>query len=96
MSFFLTTGIQLWGIVNNAGICYIGNVEMMTEADMQKIMAVNYMGPVHVCKSFLPLLRRSHGRLVNVASNAGTYQASAIVSINFSIFRKNTVCAQVL
>ncbi|XP_048777810.2 estradiol 17-beta-dehydrogenase 2-like [Ostrea edulis] len=64
-------GIQLWGIVNNAGICYIGNVEMMTEADMQKIMAVNYMGPVHVCKSFLPLLRRSHGRLVNVASNAG-------------------------
>nr|XP_022321297.1 retinol dehydrogenase 7-like [Crassostrea virginica]XP_022321298.1 retinol dehydrogenase 7-like [Crassostrea virginica]XP_022321299.1 retinol dehydrogenase 7-like [Crassostrea virginica] len=63
--------IQLWGIVNNAGICYIGNVEIMTEEDMQKIMAVNYMGPVNICKHFLPLIRRSRGRIVNVASNAG-------------------------
>ncbi|XP_071111282.1 estradiol 17-beta-dehydrogenase 2-like [Haliotis cracherodii] len=62
---------ELWGIVNNAGICYIGNVEMMTMEDMQKIMAVNYFGPVNVCKAFLPLLRRSRGRLVNIASNAG-------------------------
>ncbi|XP_050416527.2 11-beta-hydroxysteroid dehydrogenase type 2 isoform X1 [Patella vulgata] len=62
---------KLWGIVNNAGICYIGNVEMMTVEDMQKIMAVNYFGPVNICKAFLPLLRRSKGRLVNIASNAG-------------------------
>lgn len=64
-------GIQLWGIVNNAGICYIGNVEIMTEEDIQKIMTINYTGPVNICKHFLPLLRRSRGRLVNVASNAG-------------------------
>lgn len=68
---FVFTDIQLWGIVNNAGICYIGNVEIMTEEDMQKIMAVNYMGPVNICKHFLPLIRRSRGRIVNVASNAG-------------------------
>lgn len=68
---FVFTDIQLWGIVNNAGICYIGNVEIMSEEDMQKIMAVNYMGPVNICKHFLPLIRRSRGRIVNVASNAG-------------------------
>ncbi|KAK3107087.1 hypothetical protein FSP39_006862 [Pinctada imbricata] len=64
-------GQELWGVVNNAGICYVGNVEMMTSDDMQRVVSVNYMGPVNVCKHFLPLLRRSKGRIVNVASNAG-------------------------
>lgn len=62
---------KLWGIVNNAGICFIGNVEMMTTEDMQKIMAVNFFGPVNVCKAFLPLLRQGSGRLINIASNTG-------------------------
>ena len=61
----------LWGIVNNAGMCYIGNIETMTHTDIEKIFAVNFLGPVYVCKAFLPLLRRGKGRLVNIASNSG-------------------------
>ncbi|XP_021344451.1 estradiol 17-beta-dehydrogenase 2-like, partial [Mizuhopecten yessoensis] len=64
-------GLEFWGIVNNAGICFIGNVEIMAREDMYKVMAINYFGPVNVCKAFLPLLRQYRGRIVNVASNAG-------------------------
>ncbi|XP_076110342.1 estradiol 17-beta-dehydrogenase 2-like isoform X1 [Mytilus galloprovincialis] len=65
------SGMKLWGVINNAGICFIGNVEMMVTEDIHKILAVNYLGPVTVCKHFLPLLRESQGRIVNVASNCG-------------------------
>ncbi|XP_060083892.1 D-beta-hydroxybutyrate dehydrogenase, mitochondrial-like [Ylistrum balloti] len=63
--------LEFWGVINNAGICFIGNVEIMAWEDMNKVMAINYFGPVNVCKAFLPLLRQHRGRLVNVASNAG-------------------------
>ena len=46
---------------------------MVTE-DIHKILAVNYLGPVAVCKHFLPLLRESQGRIVNIASNCGKCQ----------------------
>lgn len=62
---------NLWAVVNNAGICYIGNIEIMSTEDIENVMAINYMGPINVCRAFLPLIRRSKGRLVNVASNAG-------------------------
>ena len=57
--------------MNNAGICYIGNIETMSQGDIEKIIAVNFLGPIRVCKAFLPLLRQSNGRLVNIASNSG-------------------------
>lgn len=61
----------LWGLVNNAGICYIGNSEMIPRADSLKIMDVNFRGPYLLTTKFLPLLRRNQGRIVNVSSNAG-------------------------
>ena len=62
---------ELWGVVNNAGICYIGCLEIMSETDIQRVIDVNFMGQIHVIRAFLPLLRESQGRLINVASNAG-------------------------
>ena len=50
----------------------IGNIEIMVTEDIHKILAVNYLGPVAVCKHFLPLLRESQGRIVNIASNCGS------------------------
>ena len=52
----------------------IGNIEIMVTEDIHKILAVNYLGPVAVCKHFLPLLRESQGRIVNIASNCGKCQ----------------------
>lgn len=63
--------VELWGLVNNAGICFIGNSEMISRNDSLRIMDVNFRGPYLMCSKFLPLLRRSQGRIVNVSSNAG-------------------------
>ncbi|XP_055269033.1 17-beta-hydroxysteroid dehydrogenase type 2 [Moschus berezovskii] len=41
----------------------------MTE--YKRCMAVNFFGAVEVTKAFLPLLRKSKGRLVNISSMAG-------------------------
>lgn len=37
----------------------------------RKCMAVNFFGTVEVTKVFLPLLRKSKGRLVNISSMGG-------------------------
>ncbi|XP_029450714.1 retinol dehydrogenase 7-like [Rhinatrema bivittatum] len=68
----------LWGLVNNAGIAIpMAPYEWLTKADYQKIMDVNLMGPVNVTLSLLPLLRRTKGRIVNVASSLGRLSCMA-------------------
>ncbi|KAI8503165.1 Retinol dehydrogenase 5 [Branchiostoma belcheri] len=62
----------LWGLVNNAGILGpLGSVEWPSIADYQAVLNVNLLGLIDVTKTFLPLLKKSRGRVVNVASAAG-------------------------
>ncbi|GFT61035.1 estradiol 17-beta-dehydrogenase 2 [Nephila pilipes] len=62
---------ELWAIVNNAGIQKGYTTELTTMKDFYDTMEVNAFGPVRVTKSFLPLLRQSRGRVINLASLAG-------------------------
>ena len=60
---------ELWGLVNNAGImAMIAPVEFHQRSDFEKTLAVNLIGTMMVTISFLPLLRKSKGRVVNMAS----------------------------
>ncbi|XP_042889688.1 D-beta-hydroxybutyrate dehydrogenase, mitochondrial-like [Penaeus japonicus] len=61
----------LWGIVNNAGIAYMGAVEWVPLKDFKTSTEVNYLGLVAATKTFLPLIRRSKGRVVNISSLVG-------------------------
>ncbi|XP_019622983.1 PREDICTED: retinol dehydrogenase 16-like [Branchiostoma belcheri] len=63
----------LWGLVNNAGILGVitGTMEWATLEDYQAVLNVNLLGMIDVTKTFLPLLKKSRGRIVNVASGAG-------------------------
>eukprot|EP00057_Strongylocentrotus_purpuratus_P013158 XP_011667632.1 PREDICTED: retinol dehydrogenase 7 isoform X2 [Strongylocentrotus purpuratus] len=66
----------LWGVVNNAGISNLaGYLEWTRREDYEKVLAVNLFGVVDVTLTFLPLLKESSGRLVNVASSAGRVSA---------------------
>ncbi|XP_028609384.1 estradiol 17-beta-dehydrogenase 2 [Grammomys surdaster] len=59
----------LWAVVNNAGILhYPIDGELIPMSFYRKCMAVNFFGTVEVTKVFLPLLRKSKGRLVNISS----------------------------
>ncbi|XP_051057447.1 17-beta-hydroxysteroid dehydrogenase type 2 [Phodopus roborovskii] len=62
----------LWAVVNNAGIFHFPiDGELIPMTCYKKCMAVNFFGAVEVTKAFLPLLRKSKGRLVNVSSMGG-------------------------
>ncbi|XP_078666583.1 retinol dehydrogenase 16-like [Branchiostoma floridae x Branchiostoma belcheri] len=66
----------LWGLVNNAGIFGpIGSVEWPSIADYQAVLDVNLLGMIDVTKTFLPLLKKSRGRVVNVSSVGGRLSA---------------------
>lgn len=51
----------LWGVINNAGINVVGEVEFTTVALYERGLGVNMYGPVRIIKGFLPLIRASRG-----------------------------------
>lgn len=62
----------LWGLVNNAGVLgCTADAELLPFATFRSCIEVNFLSAVHLCQVFLPLLRRSKGRIVNVASMGG-------------------------
>uniref|UniRef100_A0A0B7BBX8 Uncharacterized protein n=1 Tax=Arion vulgaris TaxID=1028688 RepID=A0A0B7BBX8_9EUPU len=75
---------QLWAIVNNAGVAAFCEIEWCSVQEFQKIMDVNVFGTVRVTKGFLPLLRLSEGRVVNVASLAGRFTLPAFAAYSMS------------
>jgi NAD(P)-dependent dehydrogenase (short-subunit alcohol dehydrogenase family) len=54
--------------VNVGGIGMVRPVEYASPRDLQKIFDVNVFGQIAVTQAFLPLLRRQHGRIVNISS----------------------------
>ena len=58
----------LAGLVNNAGMPGLGPVELLDLEQLRQTFEVNVFGVVSVTQAFLPLLRASRGRIVNVSS----------------------------
>jgi NAD(P)-dependent dehydrogenase (short-subunit alcohol dehydrogenase family) len=61
----------LGGLVNNAGIAIGSPLEVIPLSELRKQLEVNVIGQIAVTQAFLPLLRRGHGRIVNMGSIAG-------------------------
>ena len=61
---------RLDGLVNNAGIAgpFTGPLEELRLADWNRVLAVNLTGAFLLAKHAAPLLRRSGGAIVNIAS----------------------------
>lgn len=60
-----------FSLVNNAGLSLNGPLELLHQRDIKKILDVNIYGLLSVTKTFLPLIRESKGRLVNISSGHG-------------------------
>lgn len=60
-------------LVNNAGVTIYSLFEDIQADELERIVAVNFLGVVHGCQVFLPALRSAGGRahIVNVASMSG-------------------------
>lgn len=73
----LPPGQGLWGLVNNAGIVQSMLFGFSSIDDYRKVMEVNFFGVVNVTDAFAPLLKKSHGRIVNIISVFGRISAFA-------------------
>jgi NAD(P)-dependent dehydrogenase (short-subunit alcohol dehydrogenase family) len=60
-----------FALVNNAGVAFGAPLEIERLETMRLQMEVNYFGVVQVVRCFLPLLRRTHGRIINISSISG-------------------------
>ncbi|MGB3632965.1 MAG: SDR family oxidoreductase [Rubrobacteraceae bacterium] len=67
----LPPGSGLCGLVNNAGITIIGPLEILPLSELQRQFEVNVLGVVSTTQTFLPLIRASRGRIVNMGSLTG-------------------------
>jgi NAD(P)-dependent dehydrogenase (short-subunit alcohol dehydrogenase family) len=65
------TSGELFGLVNNAGLSLNGPLELVPVPDIRRLMDVNVTGLLAVTQAFLPLLRKSRGRIVNISSGHG-------------------------
>ncbi len=63
--------IAVAGLVNNAGTTVPCPVEFLPLDTLRQQLEVNLLGHVAMVQAFLPLLRRSHGRVINISSLAG-------------------------
>jgi 3-oxoacyl-[acyl-carrier protein] reductase len=67
-------------LVNNAGICPMSDFADITEAEWDRVLAINLKGAFLCCQAALPNLRKSgrQGRIVNIASVAGQMGGVAV------------------
>ncbi|XP_062923491.1 11-beta-hydroxysteroid dehydrogenase type 2-like [Mobula hypostoma] len=64
----------LWGLVNNAGKCInISDTELSAMDNYRDCMQINFFGAVAITQGFLPLIRKTKGRIVNVSSPVGDF-----------------------
>jgi len=70
--------LKLVGLINNAGISFKAPWEFVPMKELRYVMEVNYFGVISVTQAFLPFIRESTGRIINIGSLLGE------VSIPFS------------
>ncbi len=58
----------LSGLVNNAGFGVAAPVEHLAPDVLRRLFEVNVFGQIAVTQAFLPLIRKSRGRIVNMGS----------------------------
>lgn len=75
---------KLDGLVNAAGIAFLGSVEDTDFASWRRVLAVNLDGTFLGCKYAMPLLKRGGGSIVNLSSISGIVGGHNLAAYNAS------------
>jgi NAD(P)-dependent dehydrogenase (short-subunit alcohol dehydrogenase family) len=72
------------GLVNAAGIAFLGSVEDTDYPSWRRVLAVNLDGTFLGCKHAMPLLKRRGGSIVNLSSVSGIVGGHNLAAYNAS------------
>ncbi|CDO90033.1 acetoin dehydrogenase [Mycobacterium triplex] len=74
-------------IYNNAGIAFIGDIEVSQFKDIERVMDVDFWGVVNGTKAFLPhLIASGDGHVVNISSVFGLFSVPSQAAYNAAKF----------
>jgi NAD(P)-dependent dehydrogenase (short-subunit alcohol dehydrogenase family) len=74
-------------IYNNAGIGFVGDVEVSSFKDIERVMDVDFWGVVNGTKAFLPhLIASGDGHIVNISSTFGLFGVQGQAPYNAAKF----------
>lgn len=62
---------EFFALVNNAGIITVSPFELMPEKEIKDLFETNVFGHIRMIQTFIPLLRESKGRIINITSIGG-------------------------
>ncbi|WP_418262612.1 SDR family NAD(P)-dependent oxidoreductase [Flavobacterium faecale] len=63
---------QIDTVINNAGVGYRSFVELAHDKEIDRIVEINWLGVVKVCRAFIPVFRKQKkGQFINITSIAG-------------------------
>jgi short-subunit dehydrogenase len=72
-------------LVNNAGVANVGWYLDRTPAEIDQVMTVNLLAPMHLCRLWLPLMvERRRGHVVNLSSMAGVFAPPGLTTYGAS------------
>ena len=76
-------------LVNNAGYSLLGNLESLTQEQIERQFQTNFYGVLYMLRAALPVMRRQRsGHIINVSSMAGVIgyaTASAYAATKFAV-----------
>jgi 3(or 17)beta-hydroxysteroid dehydrogenase len=75
---------RLDGLVNAAGIAFLGSIEDTDYATWRRVLAVNLDGTFLGCKHSMPLLKQAGGSIVNLSSISGIVGGHNLAAYNAS------------
>jgi NAD(P)-dependent dehydrogenase (short-subunit alcohol dehydrogenase family) len=79
-------GAPLTALWNNAGISVNGPLEFIQLDELRRQLEVNVVGQVAATQAFLPMLRRSRGRILTTGSVGGFFTTPMLIPYSMSKF----------
>ncbi|AZZ38005.1 short-chain dehydrogenase/reductase [Bdellovibrio sp. qaytius] len=73
-------------LVNNAGIAVGSPVESLAIEEWRNLYEINLFGPIRLIQKFLPTIRKTKGRIVNVGSISGRISSPFLAPYSSSKF----------
>ncbi|GFT03733.1 hypothetical protein NPIL_644721 [Nephila pilipes] len=78
--------MELWALVNNAGVCVYGLYEWQTSQQRDRQVQVNLLGTMRLTRACLPLLQKSKGRIITMSSVNGSIAYPGLVTYSATKF----------